>query len=82
MKKEPERLEMDLKKFPDTPEYHERENYIDCHDDSCVYQVFWTNCVFRNLSGQRNHNLRTSGTFYFVGVDGTAQKFVSEKRIF
>ena len=83
MKKEPERLEMDLAKtFFNTAQYHERKSDLSGYDGSCICHVFCSGSVYRGISCERNFPICTSGSFYFMGLDGIASQLVPKKRIF
>lgn len=68
--------------FPDSAEYHEREDYVNCDDGSGVCDVFWAGGIYRYLSNKRSTDFSTSGIINFLGMDGTSSQYVPKKRIF
>lgn len=83
MKKEPERLERDLKKIFLTPPNTMKEKITLIVMMTVVFIMFFGPTVFSEISPVRGIIISALPAISVSwGVDGTAQKFVSEKRIF
>ena len=83
MKKEPERLEMDLAKIFLTPPNTMKEKVTLVVMMVVVFAMFFcSGSVYGGISCERNFPICTSGSFYFMGLDGIASQLVPKKRIF
>ena len=75
MKKEPERLEMDLQKnISYAAEYFSGKGYFTADDGSAVYDVFRTGDLYGGFSCKGSCACRCPGIINFLGMDGTVKK--------
>ena len=77
MKKEPERVEMDLQKIFLTPP---NTNAGD-HDGCRICDVFRAGYIYGNISRKRDYFISISRPYNFLGLDGAFKKPVSEEGI-
>ena len=81
MKKEPERVEMDLQKIFLTPPNTMKEKITLVIMMVVVFVMFFGPVTFTEISRKRDYFISISRPYNFLGLDGAFKKPVSEEGI-